>query len=556
MIAAVMHGHVAGRALRLAARWAAILTTLAAASLSAALVATAPAAAAAAPSARAEKAGAPAARATAPEPAALVEVVVEPGAVTESVRYRLSGPPGRLSVLPSDAGTLALEISNARSRVSEIPRPEGLRLLRALRVEQTSEGGGPAVLTTLRIAPGTSHRIEVEPDGFRLILIGEEPSGLAIAVEPGSPSQPDGQTPPRQAVPNSPPLPGPLAVHAVLPGVPANPAKAPLPDAAPPAAQAAPSPAPGPALAAPSGPASEPAMPAAEPGAPPAGAEMPPGAPIPSGATIAPAPSLPSPARVEKPAGGDYVIGKQDLLQISVFQLDSLNQTVRVQDDGSITLPLVGEIQADGMARRDLQNAIAGRLSPRYLLDPQVSVFVKEFQSKKVAVIGAVKKPGSYELIGTRTLLEVVSLAEGILKEQAARTIQVIRRESDGSTRSISIDFALLEAGDPAANIPLQGGDIVNVPVDDVLLIYVHGAVRKPDVFKVKRSEPVTVLKVVTMAGGVNERGSERRVQVIRQRADGTSQVIPVDLKRIKKGKDADIVLEKNDVVVVPEAYF
>jgi polysaccharide export outer membrane protein len=253
---------------------------------------------------------------------------------------------------------------------------------------------------------------------------------------------------------------------------------------------------------------------------------------------------------------GDYVIGRQDLLQISVFQLDSLSQTVRVQEDGTISLPLVGELRVEGMTRRELEKSIAARLTPRYLLDPQVSVFVKEFQSKKVAVLGAVGRPGSFELIGTRTLLEMLSLAEGILKEQAGATIQIHRKGPNGQTHVIPIDFAALEGGVPTANVVVQGGDIIHVPVDDLLLIYVNGAVRRPDVFKVKRSEPLTVLRAVTMAGGINERGSERRVQVVRQQPDGTARVIPVDLKRIKKGKDPDIALEKNDVVVVPEAFF
>jgi polysaccharide export outer membrane protein len=261
-----------------------------------------------------------------------------------------------------------------------------------------------------------------------------------------------------------------------------------------------------------------------------------------------PAPAIPTP--------GDYVIGKQDLLQISVFQLDSLNQTLRVQEDGSISMPLVGDLEVAGMTRRELEKAIAERLSPKYVINPQVTVFVKEFQSKKVSIIGAVKRPGSYEVIGTRTLLEMVSLAEGVLKEQAGRTIQIIRRNENGLPEAISISYAALEAGDPAANITIRGGDLVHVPIDDLLHIYVNGAVRRPDMFRVKRSEPVTVLQAITRAGGINERGSERRVQVLRQTRDGRTHVIPIDLRQVRKGKVRDLVLQDNDVVVVPEAYF
>jgi len=255
-------------------------------------------------------------------------------------------------------------------------------------------------------------------------------------------------------------------------------------------------------------------------------------------------------------AAGDYVIGKQDLLEISVFELDSLGQTVRVQDDGTITLPLAGEIHADGMTRKELQRAIAQALSPKYLLDPQVTVFVKEFSSKKVAVLGAVKRPGTYDLMGRRTLLEMISLAEGVLDEKMGDTIQVIRKNPDGTTVTIPIDFAALEGGDRSADIRIQGGDIIHLPVDDLLKIYVHGAVRKPDVFKIKRSEPISVLHAVTLAGGISDRGSERRIKVLRQMPDGSTKLIAVDLKRVKAGKDPNLILQDNDVVVVPEAYF
>jgi polysaccharide export outer membrane protein len=254
--------------------------------------------------------------------------------------------------------------------------------------------------------------------------------------------------------------------------------------------------------------------------------------------------------------GGDYIIGKQDLLQISVFDLDALNQTVRVQDDGTITLPLIGNLHADGMTRSALEKAIAEHLSPKFVIDPQVSVFVKSYESKKVTVLGAVRLPGSFELIGSRTLLEVISLAGGAMKEQAVKTVQVIRRQPDGMSKTLTVDFAALEMGDPTANIPIEGGDIIQFPVDDLLYIYVNGAVKTPGVFRIKRSDPVTVLRAVTIAGGVNDRGTGRRVKVLRTGADGTARTIPVDLKRIQKGKEPDLVLQNNDVVIVPEAYF
>ncbi|MBD3869052.1 MAG: polysaccharide biosynthesis/export family protein, partial [Acidobacteria bacterium] len=96
--------------------------------------------------------------------------------------------------------------------------------------------------------------------------------------------------------------------------------------------------------------------------------------------------------------GADYRIGRQDLLEIRVFNLPELDQTVRVADDGSITMPLLGRMQIAGLTKTELQIHIARLLGESYVRDPQVTVFIKEYESRKVAVSGAVKKPGSYEM--------------------------------------------------------------------------------------------------------------------------------------------------------------
>src|SRR5512140_397777 len=106
-----------------------------------------------------------------------------------------------------------------------------------------------------------------------------------------------------------------------------------------------------------------------------------------------------------KRGGSDYKIGLQDLLELKVFDLKELDQTVRVADDGSITLPLLGRLQAAGLTKGDLEKLIARLLEEKYVRNPQVTIFVREYQSKKVAVSGAVKKPDTYEMLGEKTLL-------------------------------------------------------------------------------------------------------------------------------------------------------
>jgi polysaccharide export outer membrane protein len=252
----------------------------------------------------------------------------------------------------------------------------------------------------------------------------------------------------------------------------------------------------------------------------------------------------------------DYRIGRQDLLEIKVFGVDELNQTARVGDDGTISMPLLGSLHVAGLTKSDLEQHIAALLAERFVRDPQVTVFVREYESKKVAVSGAVKKPGSYEMLGRKTLLEMLSLAGGLDKDPGEEIV-VFRRAGDGGTERLRVALdPLVYDADPALNLPLEPGDIVYVPSIERVRIFVTGAVRKPDVYEVPRDEPVTVLKAVTLAGGPTDRAAEKRVQVIRTGSDGARLTLAVDLRQVKRGKADDLVLQKGDIVLVPESFF
>jgi polysaccharide biosynthesis/export protein len=267
-------------------------------------------------------------------------------------------------------------------------------------------------------------------------------------------------------------------------------------------------------------------------------------------------PLPPPPPTFLQKGGSDYRIGRQDLLEISVFDLKELDQTVRVADDGSITLPLLGRLQVAGLTKGELEGLIARLLSERYVRNPQVTIFVKEYESKKVAVSGAVKKPDTYEMLGEKTLLEMISLAGGLDKD-LGKEIIIFRPDAGGATKRISIDLdKLVYEGDPSLNVAVLPGDIVYVPAVEKIRIFVTGAVRNPDLYEVPRSEPVTVLRAVTLAGGTTDRAAESRVQIIRTGADGKRETIAVNLKKVKRGKADDPVLQKDDLVLVPESFF
>lgn len=252
----------------------------------------------------------------------------------------------------------------------------------------------------------------------------------------------------------------------------------------------------------------------------------------------------------------EYRIGAKDLLEISVFGLDEMSQTVRVSEKGKITLPLLGEIEVEELTKAELERKLSQLLEKKYLQNPQVTVFIREYQSKKVYILGAVGKPGSYKLLGRQTVLQLISDAGGLI-EDAGDEIIVIRQRKDGPSKTLKIliDDLILK-GDARLNIPLEPNDIVNIPVDKTVFIYVFGQVRKPGALNVKKLNIPTLLQVIAQAGGFSERASKRRVLIKRIDKNGKEQEIKVNVKDIIKGKKKDIQLKENDVVYVPETIF
>ncbi len=251
----------------------------------------------------------------------------------------------------------------------------------------------------------------------------------------------------------------------------------------------------------------------------------------------------------------EYVIGPRDLLEIKVFELPEFDHTVRVSEDGSITLPLLGNVQVGGLTKDKAEEKLSGLLE-KYVKKAQVSIFIKEYQSSRVAIIGAVEKPGMYELVGRQTLLQMISQAGGF-KDTAANEIYVLREGQDGTTASISIDLEeLLINGNQNLNIPVQPNDVINVPVDKLINIYVFGEVKQPGALQVKMSKKITLLQAIAQAGGLSENATKRGVTIKRRDKSGKEINITVNLNDIIKGKKKDIPLQEGDVVIVKQSIF
>ncbi len=251
-----------------------------------------------------------------------------------------------------------------------------------------------------------------------------------------------------------------------------------------------------------------------------------------------------------------YRIGPGDLLELKVFQVDELSQTVRVSEDGSITLPLLGRVMVEGLTQEGVVQKLTALLQAKYVKNPQVTIFIKEYKNQQVAVIGAVEKAGSYELVGRKNLLQIISMAGGF-SETAGNEVFILREGPDGVTSTVAIDLKdLLVNGNQKLNIPIEPNDVINVPVDREIKVFVMGRVTKPGAVTAKLSEGVTLLQAIADAGGLAEGAKESAITITRKDKTGKEQKIKVNLKDIIKGKKKDILLQEGDVVFVPESFW
>ena len=239
----------------------------------------------------------------------------------------------------------------------------------------------------------------------------------------------------------------------------------------------------------------------------------------------------------------DYRIGPGDLLDIKVYEAQDLSAEVRVNSRGTATYPLLGEVELGTLTTRQAEEKLQGLIGAKYVKDPHVSVFIKEYRSKNVAVVGAVSKPGNYELLGRASLLDALAQAGG-LSESAGKLVYLTRQGEDNQTE-IDLD-QLLVKGDMQLNLPVSMGDTIFVP--EAGTYYVNGAVRRAGKFTLK--EDVTVSQAIQIAGGLETGARASDVKLLRFK-DGQRQIVPIDLKSIESGEQKDMALQDQDILFV-----
>jgi polysaccharide export outer membrane protein len=250
-----------------------------------------------------------------------------------------------------------------------------------------------------------------------------------------------------------------------------------------------------------------------------------------------------------------YRIGPKDLIDIKVFEVPELNVERRVTDEGTISLPLVGDVPAAGLTDDELADRLKVLLESKYVQRASVSVQVKEFRSKPITLMGAVRQPGNLAFSGRWTLLEAISAAGG-LADNHGDMVYVVRRAADGLTDQIAIpvDDLILRA-DPDANIPIFANDLINVPPRVNVTVFCLGQVNSPGAITFQSTDRITLLSTIARAGGLTDRAS-KKIQVKRRDRAGKETQIDADYKRILAGKDPDIDLQPGDIVFVKESFF
>jgi len=250
----------------------------------------------------------------------------------------------------------------------------------------------------------------------------------------------------------------------------------------------------------------------------------------------------------------DYIIGPEDLLEIRVFELPELNNTVRVSADGKINIPPIGDINVDGLPKSEVEKKIQLLLQNNFVNNAHVVIFIKEYRSQKVNIIGAVKKPGNYPILAKKTLLELLSEAGGI-SDNAGEKLFVFRKNNP-ETIKLEINIKeLLSEGNVDLNIIIKPGDVINIPPVEKITIYVYGEVATPGAIEINKNANATLLKAIIKAGGPTERANLTKV-LLKRTEEGKEKTYKINVKDIINGKATDKALQDGDIIIIPESFF
>ncbi len=260
----------------------------------------------------------------------------------------------------------------------------------------------------------------------------------------------------------------------------------------------------------------------------------------------------------------DYILGPDDQIVIRAFQAEEISdKPMQVTGEGYINAPMIGRVKAAGLTIAQLEQELTKKLST-YYEHPQVSVFVSEYRSQPVSVIGAVNAPGMVQLRGPKTLLQVISLAGG-LRADSGNAITITRERKPGG-RPLGIGSTdptgrfsvaqvnlrdVMDAKTPQDNVTIESGDVLTV--SRAQMVYVMGEVARPGGYVLSDRDSLSLLQVLSLAGGLKPTASVKKTRVLREE-EGKPQRVEVasDVRRILSGDAPDMSLRADDILFVP----
>jgi polysaccharide export outer membrane protein len=269
----------------------------------------------------------------------------------------------------------------------------------------------------------------------------------------------------------------------------------------------------------------------------------------------------PSSAIAQEQAGGmhqaagdqaspNITIGAGDLLNIVVFDTPELTTSVRVTQDGDVNLPVLGLMKLVGLSTSEAAIKIEEELRARRLIiDPHVTIFVAEYASQGATIMGEVRTPGVYPTLGTRKLLDMLSLAGGVLTT-AGKSVSIIHRNDSQHPGIIALQSgpATMYAQENPVILP---GDTIVVAKAGV--VYVVGDVLKPGGFLIDNNTPISVMQSMSLAGGWDKTAALSKTKLIRKTPEGREEV-DLDLKHVAYGSQGDIPVKDGDILFVPSS--
>jgi polysaccharide export outer membrane protein len=250
----------------------------------------------------------------------------------------------------------------------------------------------------------------------------------------------------------------------------------------------------------------------------------------------------------------DAPVGARDVLDLKVLEDNTMSGRIIVGDDGQIALNIVGKVQVSGLTSTQIESKLEQILEANFLPKATVSVQVVEFASKPISVVGAVVRPGRIGASGNTTLIQAITQAGGLTANHG-KELYVLRTARNGLSEQVAINIdELMVTGNADLNIPLSPNDLVNVPIDTPITIYILGEVMRPGKVQFRSSQTPTLLQAIADAGGQTDRAS--RNVVIKRMENGKERQIQVNFRAVIDGKRSDEVLRDNDTVVVRAAIF